>query len=252
MKKQTEEQKGIRLNKFFSEAGICSRRQADRYVEQNRILIDGIPAQQGQKIFKGQEIRLDGKKISIASIEEKQKIVLAVNKPKGIVCTAEKREKNNIVDFIGYPERIYPAGRLDKDSEGLILMTNDGDLMNEILKARNYHEKEYEVRVNRPVTNLFLKQMRAGVEIPEGKTRPCKVKKTGFDTFHIILTQGMNRQIRKMCEALGYRVCHLKRLRIMNIHLGTLPTGKYREVTGEEREKLYRMAGKKVERSWRD
>ena len=148
-----------------------------------------------------------------------------MNKPKGIVCTTEKREKDNIVDFIGYPERIYPVGRLDKDSEGLILMTNDGELMNEILKARNYHEKEYEVTINRPVTNVFLKQMSEGVEILDTVTRPCKVKRTGVYTFRIILTQGLNRQIRRMCEACGYRVRELKRLRIMNIHLGSLPTG---------------------------
>ena len=212
----------MRLNKFLSDAGVCSRRQADRYVEQGRILVDGEPAQMGQKV-----------------------IVLAVNKPKGIVCTTEKREKDNIVDFIGYPERIYPVGRLDKDSEGLILMTNDGELMNEILKARNYHEKEYEVTINRPVTNVFLKQMSEGVEILDTVTRPCKVKRTGVYTFRIILTQGLNRQIRRMCEACGYRVRELKRLRIMNIHLGSLPTGKYREITGEELSKLEKLAGRK-------
>jgi len=213
----------MRLNKFLSDAGVCSRRQADRYVEQGRILIDGEPAQLGQKVHAGQEVRVDGKCISIS----RKQIVLAVNKPKGIVCTTEKRERDNIVDFLKYPERVYPVGRLDKDSEGLILMTNDGELMNEILKARNYHEKEYEVTINRPVTNAFLKQMSEGVEILDTVTRPCKVKKTGVYTFRIILTQGMNRQIRRMCEACGYRVRELKRLRIMNIHLGNLPTGNY-------------------------
>ena len=233
----------MRLNKFLSDAGVCSRRQADRYVEQGRILVDGEPAQMGQKVHAGQDMykRQDGKRVSVS----RKQIVLAVNKPKGIVCTTEKREKDNIVDFIGYPERIYPVGRLDKDSEGLILMTNDGELMNEILKARNYHEKEYEVTINRPVTNVFLKQMSEGVEILDTVTRPCKVKRTGVYTFRIILTQGLNRQIRRMCEACGYRVRELKRLRIMNIHLGSLPTGKYREITGEELSKLEKLAGRK-------
>lgn len=231
----------MRLNKFLSDAGVCSRRQADRYVEQGRILVDGEPVQMGQKVHAGQDIRVDGKRVSVS----RKQIVLAVNKPKGIVCTTEKREKDNIVDFIGYPERIYPVGRLDKDSEGLILMTNDGELMNEILKARNYHEKEYEVTINRPVTNVFLKQMSEGVEILDTVTRPCKVKRTGVYTFRIILTQGLNRQIRRMCEACGYRVRELKRLRIMNIHLGSLPTGKYREINGAELSKLEKLAGRK-------
>lgn len=239
-KEKTSNAEPMRLNKFLSDAGVCSRRQADRYVEQGRILIDGEPAQMGQKVLASQDIRVDGKRVSVS----RKQIVLAVNKPKGIVCTTEKREKDNIVDFIGYPERIYPVGRLDKDSEGLILMTNDGELMNEILKARNYHEKEYEVTINRPVTNAFLKQMSEGVEILDTVTRPCKVKRTGVYTFRIILTQGLNRQIRRMCEACGYRVRELKRLRIMNIHLGSLPTGEYREITGEELSKLEKLAGR--------
>ena len=216
----------MRLNKFLSDAGVCSRRQADRYVEQGRITIDGEPAQMGQKVLASQDIRVDGKRVTVS----RKQIVLAVNKPKGIVCTTEKRERDNIVDFLKYPERVYPVGRLDKDSEGLILMTN---------------EKEYEVTINRPVTNAFLKQMSEGVEILDTVTRPCKVKKIGVYTFRIILTQGMNRQIRRMCEACGYRVRELKRLRIMNIHLGDLPTGKYREITGEELSKLEKLAGRK-------
>ena len=240
-KEKTSNGEPMRLNKFLSDAGVCSRRQADRYVEQGRILIDGEPAQMGQKVHAGQDIRVDGKRVSVSH----KQIVLAVNKPKGIVCTTEKREKDNIVDFIDYPERIYPVGRLDKDSEGLILMTNDGELMNEILKARNYHEKEYEVTINRPVTNAFLRQMSEGVEILDTVTRPCKVKRTGVYTFRIILTQGLNRQIRRMCEACGYRVRELKRLRIMNIHLGSLPTGEYREITGEELSKLEKFVGRK-------
>lgn len=241
MEKKTDTAQGVRLNKFLSDAGVCSRRQADRYVEEERITVDGEPAQMGQKVTKAQDIRLDGEKISVYE----KKVVLAVNKPKGIVCTTTKKEKDNIVDFIGYPERVYPAGRLDKDSEGLILMTNDGELMNEILKARNYHEKEYEVRVNRPVTNEFLKNMREGVPILDTVTRPCKVTKTGLYSFRIILTQGLNRQIRRMCEALGYRVRDLRRIRIMNIVLGDLPSGQYREVAGEELARLLKLAGRK-------
>ena len=221
--KKTKAAEPVRLNKYFSDAGICSRRQADRFVEEGRIFVDGKPAQMGQKIQQGQEVYLDGKRI-----------LLAVNKPRGIVCTTQKKEKNNIVDFIGYSERIYPIGRLDKESEGLILMTNDGELMNEILCARNYHQKEYEVWVDKPITEQFIRKMERGVPILDTVTRPCIIKKTGSCSFRIILTQGLNRQIRRMCEALGYRVKTLKRLRIMNITLGSLPEGGCREVTRKE------------------
>ena len=236
-----EKQAGIRINKYLSEAGVCSRRAADREIEKGNVWIDGRKAVTGDRILPGMKVTFCGKEVS----PEDEEILIAFHKPVGIVCTAEKREKNNIIDYIGYPKRIYPVGRLDKDSEGLILMTNDGELMNEILKARNYHEKEYEVTINRPVTNVFLKQMSEGVEILDTVTRPCKVKRTGVYTFRIILTQGLNRQIRRMCEACGYRVRELKRLRIMNIHLGSLPTGKYREITGEELSKLEKLAGRK-------
>ena len=230
-------QEKVRLNKYLSEAGVCSRRQADRLVEEGRVLVDGVPALMGQKISPDQEVLVDGKRAGA----KKKPVILAVNKPKGIVCTTDdKREKDNIVSMIGYPERIYPVGRLDKDSEGLILMTNDGQLMNEILKARNYHEKEYVVAVDRPVTTDFLNKMSQGVEILDTVTRPCKVRKTGARTFHIILTQGLNRQIRRMCEALGYRVRHLTRIRVMNIRLGALTPGSYREVRGEELQELRR------------
>lgn len=235
----------VRLNKYLSDAGVCSRRQADRYVEAGRITVDGVPAVMGQKVLPDQMICLDGKRITAS----RKRIVLAVNKPQGIVCTTEKREKDNIVDFIGYPERIYPMGRLDKDSEGLILMTNDGEMMDQILRARNYHEKEYLVRVNRPVTMDFLKKMREGVPILDTVTRPCTVEKTGPYMFKIVLTQGLNRQIRRMCEALDYRVRWLKRVRIMNINLGQLPVGEYREITGRELSELmgmlYRDSAKK-------
>ncbi len=227
----------MRLNKYMSDAGVCSRRQADRLVEEGRIMVDGSPAVLGQQIMEGQKITLDGKEIRPV----RRKVLLAFNKPRGIVCTTEKREKDNIIDYLNYPERIYPVGRLDKDSEGLILLTNDGQLMDEILRARNFHEKEYEVRVDRPVTGDFLKKMSQGVEILDTVTRPCQVRQTGTCSFRIILTQGLNRQIRRMCEALGYRVRHLRRYRIMNIRLGDLETGKYRELTPEEYRELIRL-----------
>ena len=248
----------VRLNKFLSDAGVCSRRQADRYVEAGRITVDGIPALMGQKVLPSQKICVDGKEVHAGQrmnlngkeIQLKsRRIVLAVNKPQGVVCTTEKREKNNIVDFIGYPERIYPMGRLDKDSEGLILMTNDGELMDQVLRARNYHEKEYIVRVNRPVTMDFLAQMRKGVPILDTVTRPCQVEKIGPYMFRIILTQGLNRQIRRMCEALDYRVRWLKRVRVMNINLGRLPSGEYREIKGKELDELLKMAGVRKERN---
>ena len=238
--RKPEQTAPMRLNKYLSDAGVCSRRQADRYVEEGRIWIDGAPAVMGQKVMPGQKVFLDGKEVTFC----RKRVILAVNKPKGIVCTSEKREKNNIVDFIGYPERIYPVGRLDKDSEGLILMTNDGELMDEILRARNYHEKEYEVRVNKPVTMDFVKKMQSGVPILDTVTRPCRVQKTGAYTFRIILTQGLNRQIRRMCEALDYRVRDLRRVRIMNVRLGSLPTGAYRELTKAEEKELSRLTGR--------
>ncbi len=229
----------MRLNKFLSDAGVCSRRQADSMIEEGRITVDGRPAVVGEQVTENQKVCVDGKEVSLV----KEKVILVFNKPKGIVCTAEKREKDNIIDYINYPERIYPVGRLDKDSHGLILLTNDGELMNEILRARNYHEKEYEVTVNRPITKAFLKQMSEGVEILDTVTRPCVVKQTGVCSFRIILTQGLNRQIRRMCEALDYRVRDLKRYRIMNVHLGNLELGKYRRLTSEEYADLIRLTG---------
>lgn len=242
MEQQKSEQKEtMRLNKFLSDAGVCSRRQADRYVEEGRIEINGRKAVLGERITGEEEIRLNDRLIKI----NRKKILLAVNKPKGIVCTTQVKDKDNIVDYLGYPERIYPVGRLDKDSEGLILMTNDGGLMDEILRARNYHEKEYEVRVDKPITREFIKAMSSGVEILDTVTRPCKVTQINKYRFRIILTQGLNRQIRRMCEALGYRVRDLKRIRIMNIHLGSLPLGAYRELTREEWKDLQAALGRK-------
>lgn len=238
----------IRLNKYLSEMGICSRREADRLITAGRVLVDGKPAVMGQKIAEGQKVVCDGRSVGTemsgasAGSGRPPRILLAVNKPKGIVCTtSEKDRAENIVQFLRYPERIYPVGRLDKDSEGLLLMTNRGDLVNRIMRAGNYHEKEYQVRVDRPVTPEFLERMAAGVEILDTVTRPCKVEQTGEDSFQIVLTQGLNRQIRRMCEALGYRVIHLKRTRIMNIRLGNLKTGAFRPVTGEEEARLMEL-----------
>lgn len=222
---------GVRLNKYLSDAGICSRRQADSYIAEGKVTVDGVLAKEGLRVKPGQKVCFMGKPIK----QQEECILLLINKPKGIVCTT-KGQKNNIVDFLNYKERIYPVGRLDVASEGLLLMTNDGDLMDAILRARNYHEKEYIVTVNRKIDDKFIKAMRQGVYL-EGldvTTRPCKVKKIGADTFSIILTQGLNRQIRRMCEALDYRVVKLKRIRIMNIKLGELKKGQCRKATEGE------------------
>lgn len=238
-------QEEIRINKFLSEAGVCSRRGADRLVEEGRVCIDGKRAVLGDHVLLGQKITVDGKAIS----REEDKILLAFHKPKGIVCTAEKREKNNIIDYLNYPKRIYPVGRLDKDSEGLILLTNDGELGNAILKARNRHEKEYIVTVNRPVTEDFLRGMAGGVPILDTMTRKCLVEKLDKRKFRIVLTQGLNRQIRRMCEYFGYRVVRLIRVRIMNIELGDLPVGSYRELTEREWKELLAALDRDSERT---
>ena len=243
MNKTNQLTPGVRLNKYLSDAGVCSRREADRLAEHGRITVDGIPAQPGTRVQEGQIVCVDGKPVGGPS----QKVVIALNKPRGIVCTTDRvREKDNIVDFMKYPERIYPVGRLDKDSEGLILLTNDGSLVNQILKGSMYHEKEYIVTVEKPVTEAFLKGMASGVEIPDGKTRPCKVKKISEKTFSIILTQGMNRQIRYMCRHFDYHVQRLKRVRIMNIRLGDLQIGKWRYLTDQELAQMKEMFGKDV------
>lgn len=231
-------QEGIRLNKYLSDAGICSRRQADLYIREGKVTVDGVKAQEGVRVMPGQTVCYQGR-----PVEKKQEsILLVVNKPKGIVCTT-KGQKNNIVDFLNYKERIYPVGRLDVASEGLLLMTNDGDLMDAILRARNYHEKEYIVTVNRKIDDGFIRKMRQGIYLQglDVTTRPCKVKKIGADTFSIILTQGLNRQIRRMCEALDYKVVRLKRIRIMNIKLGDLKKGQCRKATESEYRELYRL-----------
>lgn len=231
----------IRLNKYLSEAGICSRREADRLIEAGRVTVDGVRAVPGMKVSEEQKICV-GKKV-IRGAE--QKVVLAVNKPAGIVCTGDMKVKNNIIRFLHYPVRVTYAGRLDKDSEGLLIMTNDGDLINGMMRARYAHEKEYKVRVNKEVTPEFIEKMSRGVHIRDKEknldavTRPCTVKKTGKYTFSIILTQGLNRQIRRMCEALGYKVDVLKRIRIMNVELGDLKPGQIRELTEQELKELY-------------
>ena len=228
----------VRLNKFLSEKGICSRREADRLVDEGKVMVNGVCAVMGQKVSSADEIVVDGKKVSTKQVKP---VLIAVNKPAGIVCTTARFEgEKNIVDMVKYPTRIYPIGRLDKESEGLILMTNLGDLANEISKASNSHEKEYVVTVNNQVTESFLDKMRRGMHLEElnADTMPCVCTKTGNREFHIILKQGLNRQIRRMCAACGYRVETLKRIRIMNIHLGNIPQGNFRNVTDAEFDKL--------------
>lgn len=236
----------IRLNKFLSEMGICSRREADRLVEAGKVTVDGRPALMGEKVFPHQKIICNG--VEIYPGREKPKALwLVVNKPRGIVCTTSDKDRApNIVDFIAYPQRIFPVGRLDKDSEGLLLMTNEGDLVNQIMRGANAHEKEYLVRIDRPVTKDFLAAMAKGVDLPElhTRTRPCRIEAVDTYSFRIILTQGLNRQIRRMCEALGCQVRELKRIRIMNIHLGTLKTGAWREMTGKEYQEMRRLLEK--------
>ena len=227
-KKSADEQ--IRLNKFLSDAGVCSRREADRLVEAGRITINGETARMGMQVSDETEICIDGKKI----IREEKKVLLAFHKPRGIECTANPNVKKNVISYINYPIRIYYIGRLDKDSEGLLLLTNQGELVNKMMRSGNQHEKEYVVTVNKPVTKEFIKKMQDGVPILGTKTRKCRVIQTGEKSFRIILTQGLNRQIRRMCQYLGYEVKRLKRIRVMNIELGDLPVGSYREVTAQE------------------
>ncbi len=233
-----QEPKQTRINKYLSEVGYCSRRAADKLIEQGRVTINGIVPEMGTKIIEGDEVRVDGEPIS----EPKEKpVYLAFNKPIGIVCTTDTRvEKDNIIDFINYPKRIFPIGRLDKPSEGLIFLTNDGDIVNKILRARNHHEKEYLVTVDRPITQSFLEKMRDGVPILDTVTRKCEVEEIGKYQFKIILTQGLNRQIRRMCEHLGYNVKKLKRIRIMNVNLD-MPVGKWRDLTPEELKEINRL-----------
>ena len=225
-----------RINKFLSEVGYCSRRVADRLIEEGKVTINGKIPEKGTKVQVDDRVDVEGQRI-VKSTKQKN-IYLAFNKPVGIVCTTDRSlEPNNVIDYIKYPRRIFPVGRLDKLSEGLIFLTNDGDIVNKILRSRNNHEKEYIVRVNRPINSEFIQRMSNGIEILGTITKNCLVKQLGPRTFNIILTQGLNRQIRRMCETLGYRVKSLRRVRIMNIKLD-VPIGKYREFTKEELNKL--------------
>lgn len=226
----------IRLNKFLSEAGICSRREADRLIDCGAVTVDGTIAVPGQKVSAGNQVAVNGKVVG----KRPEKIYLLFNKPRGIVCTAQKREPHNLADYLNYPVRVTYAGRLDKDSEGLLLLTNDGDLIDQMMRARNHHEKEYMVTVDRPVTETFLHAMASGVPILDTMTRPCRVEKVSERTFRIVLTQGLNRQIRRMCEYFQYRVLQLRRVRIMNLRLGDLKTGQYRLLTETEQAELFR------------
>ena len=228
-----------RINKYLSEVGYCSRRVADRLIEEGKVTINGRIPEIGTKVQEGDQVEVKGQKIEKS--RKQKNIYLAFNKPVGIVCTTDRRvEPNNVIDFIKYPKRIFPIGRLDRPSEGLIFLTNDGDIVNKILRARNNHEKEYLVSVNRPINKDFIQNMSNGVEILGTRTKNCFVEELGPKKFKIILTQGLNRQIRRMCESLGYRVRSLKRIRIMNIRLD-VPTGKYREFTKGELLELNRL-----------
>lgn len=230
-----DEKDYIRINKYLSDKGICSRREADKLIAQQRITINGIIAEIGSKVLKNDQVRLDNKLIS-PKVE--CRIYIAFNKPVGITCTTDRSIPSNIVDYINYPKRIFHIGRLDKDSDGLILMTNDGDIVNKILRASNNHEKEYIVTVNKPVTDAFISDMCSGVKILDTITKPCTVVRKSKYVFKIILTQGLNRQIRRMCAVFGYEVTRLQRIRIMNIKLDNLPIGKWRYLNDTELKKL--------------
>ena len=220
----------MRLNKYISETGVCSRREADKLIEAGRVTCNGSPAALGTQVGETDEVRIDGRLLGL----RKKPIYIALNKPAGITCTTETHVEGNIIDLVGHKERIFPIGRLDKESEGLILLTNDGDIVNEILRAENNHEKEYIVTVDRPITDLSLKMMASGVKIMGELTKPCQVSRIDRESFRMILTQGLNRQIRRMCSALGYKAQRLQRVRIMNIHLGTLGSGQWRHLTDPE------------------
>ena len=222
--------------------GICSRRQADELIAAGKVTVDGVVAVTGMKVSRESKIVVEGKEAK----QDRSLVLIALNKPRGIVCTTDRREPDNVIDFLHYPKRVFPIGRLDKDSEGLLLLTNDGDIVNKILRAGNHHEKEYIVTVNQPLTPAFLKGMAAGVPILDTVTAPCKITATGKCEFRIVLTQGLNRQIRRMCEYFGYKVLTLKRVRIMNILLGHLKTGDFRNVTDKELAELKRLLEQSV------
>lgn len=224
------ENQGKRLNKFVADSGYCSRREADRLIAEGRVRVDGRPGALGDRVLPGMRVTVDGQSLSGRG----EKVYIALNKPAGIVCTTDPREPMNVVDYLDYSIRIFPVGRLDKDSEGLLLMTSDGEIINRILRAAGGHEKEYEVEIDRPVTKEFVEKMSAGVPILDTVTLPCRVRRTGEKSFNIILVQGLNRQIRRMCEALGCNVVRLRRIRIMNVRLGSMRPGQWRELSEEE------------------
>lgn len=227
----------VRINKYLSQCGVCSRREADRLLEEGRILVNGVKPEMGQRVCVKDSISVDGVVVS----GRKKEIVIAFHKPLGVVCTTSKKDPDNIIDYIRFPERIYPVGRLDKDSTGLILLTNNGQLMDDILRGRNEHEKEYQVTLDRPAKDSVLDAMEQGVPILDTMTKPCRILYRKDKDFHIVITQGLNRQIRRMCEYFGYRVRKLKRVRIMNIELGELPEGKWRYLTEKELRELKQM-----------
>ena len=221
---------GKRLNKYIADSGYCSRREADRLIQEGRVRVDGRIGTLGDRALPGMAVTVDGKPLS----GQGEKVYILLNKPRGIVCTADPREPMNVVDYVGHPMRVFPVGRLDKDSEGLLLMTSDGEIVNRMLRAAGGHEKEYEVTIDRTVTRDFVERMMGGVPILDTVTLPCKVRRTGERSFNIIIVQGLNRQIRRMCEALGANVTHLRRIRIMNLKLGALKPGQWRELTEAE------------------
>lgn len=236
-------QEGIQLNKYISSSGFCSRREADRYIEEARVTINDEIALPAARVQAGDVVAVDGEKIKIS---RKQSLYIAFNKPKGVTSTTDPTDRSNIIYFINHPKRIFPIGRLDKDSEGLILLTNDGDIVNKILRAGNEHEKEYIVTVNKAITPEFVKRMSNGLPVLGTKTKPCVVRQLGNRSFKIVLTQGLNRQIRRMCEFLGFDVMTLKRIRVMNITLANLPVGKWRNLSFAESEELSKMVSGSV------
>ena len=227
---QSNEVQGKRLNKFIADSGYCSRREADRLIQEGRVTIDGRTGSLGDRVRSGMRVVCDGHALSGRG----ERVYLILNKPRGIVCTADPREPMNVVDYVGYPIRIFPVGRLDKDSEGLLLLTSDGEIVNRLLRAAGGHEKEYEVEVDKPLSREFMEKMMSGVEILGTVTLPCRLRRTGARSFNLVLVQGLNRQIRRMCEALGYNVQKLRRVRINNIRIGTLQPGQWRELTQAE------------------
>lgn len=225
---------GVRLNKFMADSGYCSRREADRLIAEGRVQVDGRAGSLGDRVLPGMTVTVDGQPLSGTG----EKVYILLNKPRGIVCTADPREPMNVVDYLNFPVRVFPVGRLDKDSEGLLLLTSDGDIVNRMLRASGGHEKEYEVEIDRPVTPEFAERMMAGVPILDTVTLPCRLRRTGERSFNIVLVQGLNRQIRRMCQALGANVTHLRRVRIMNLRLGRLRPGQWRELTRSELDTL--------------